>query len=159
MSRLESFIRRMSAQRDILDDLAPRLAAVPGAIFEFGLGSGRTYDHLRERFPSRRIVVFECVVAENPLVPLPADDLVAGDIRETASRFPDGSAALIHADIETGVAETDAGLAAWLPGLIARLLVPGGYGASGAPLAHPDLVPCPLPQGVPPGRYHAVRRL
>lgn len=159
MSRLESFIRRMSAQRDILDDLAPRVAAVPGAIFEFGLGSGRTYDHLRERFPGRRIVVFECLVAENPLVQLPADDLVVGDIRATASRFPDGAAALIHADIETGVRDTDARLASWLPGLIARLLAPGGYGASGAPLADPRLVPCPLPPNIPVGRYHAVRRL
>ena len=56
MSRLDSFIRRMSAQRDILNDLGPKLAAVPGLVFEFGLGSGRTYDHLREVLPGRRIV-------------------------------------------------------------------------------------------------------
>lgn len=148
----------MSAQRDVLNDLVPKLAAVPGLVFEFGLGSGRTYDHLREVLPGRRIVVFESVVAANPVVRLCADDLMVGDIRETASRFPDGSAALVHVDIETGVAAIDAELASWLPGLVARLLVPGGYGASGAALQDPRLVPCPLPPGVPAGRYHLVRR-
>ena len=159
LSRLESFIRRMSAQRDILDDLAGRLDGVPGPILEFGFGNGRTYDHLRHRFPGRRVIVFECVVVPDlPCLP-PPEDLVAGDIRDTAGRLPDGSAALIHADIETGHAAVDAGLAAWLPALVARLLAPGGYAASGAPLPDPRLVPHPLPPGVAPGRYHAVRRI
>lgn len=149
----------MSAQRDILDDLATRLAAIPGPVFEFGLGSGRTYHHLCERLPGRRIVVFDCVVLDNPVVRVPAEDLVFGDIRETASRFADGSVALIHVDIETGVGAVDAGLASWLPGLVARLLVPGGYAASGANLADARLAPCPLPPDVPVGRYAVVRRL
>ena len=148
----------MSAQRDILDDLATRLSSVPGPVFEFGLGSGRTYDHLREKMPDRRVVVFERVVICNPVVRLPAEDLIVGDIRETTSRFPDGSAALIHVDIETGVAAHDAELASWLPALVARLLVRGGYTASGAALPDPHLDPCPLPPGVPAGRYHMARR-
>ncbi len=159
MSRLDSFIRRMTAQRDILDDLAARLDGVPGPILEFGFGNGRTYDHLRERCPDRRVIVFESVlVPDLPLLPPPAD-LVLGDIRDTASRLGDGTAAMIHADIETGRAEVDAGLAAWLPALVARLLVPGGVAASGAPLDDPRLAPMPLPGGIAPGRYHAVRRL
>lgn len=149
----------MSAQRDILDDLAAKLAAIPGPVFEFGLGSGRTYDHLCERLPDRRIVVFDRVVLDNPVVRVPATDLMVGDIRQTASRFADGSAALIHVDIETGVGALDAGLASWLPELVARLLVPGGYAASGAALADLRLAPCPLPPGVPVGRYAVVRRL
>ncbi len=159
MSRLESFIRRMSAQRDILDDLAGLLDGVPGPVLEFGFGNGRTYDHLRQALPGRRIIVFECVVVPDlPLLP-PPEDLVVGDLRETAARFPDGFAALIHADIESGNAAVDAGLAGWLPGLVARLLAPGGFAASGAPLGDPRLAPHPLPPGVAPGRYHAVRRL
>ncbi len=159
MSRLDSFIRRMSAQRDILDDLAGRLDGLDGPILEFGFGNGRTYDHLRERCPGRRVIVFESVlVPDLPLLP-PPDNLVLGDLRETASRFADGAAALIHADIETGLAEVDAGLAVWLPALVARLLTPGGFAASGAPLADPRLAPIPLPPGIAPGRYHAVRRL
>lgn len=159
MSRLESFIRRMSAQRDILDDLAGRLDGLDGPILEFGFGNGRTYDHLRERCPGRRVIVFESVlVPDLPLLP-PPEDLVLGDLRETASRFADGSAALIHADIETGLADVDAGLAAWLPALVARLLVPGGYAASGAPLSDSRLAAFPLPPGIVPGRYHAVQRV
>ncbi len=159
MSRLDSFIRRMCAQRAILDGLATRLDGVPGPILEFGLGSGRTYDHLRERFPARRIVVFESVVVDGVLSRPAPEDFVVGDIRDTAVRFGDGSAALIHADIETGDAARDAELATWLPDLVARLLAPGGFGVSGAALPDPRLVPCRLPPGIEDGRYHLVRRL
>ena len=159
MSRLESFIRRMSAQRDILDDLAGRLDGTPGWILEFGLGSGRTYDHLRHRFPGRRIVVFEDAVLDGA-TPRPApDDFVVGDIRDTAAGWPDGCAALVHADIESGDAARDAGLLHWLPSLVARLLVPGGFAASGCPLPHPALAPRPLPPGIAADRYHVLRRV
>ncbi len=159
MSRLESFIRRMSAQRDILDSLPGRLAGVPGLVAEFGLGNARTYDHLRERFPERRIVVFESVVVDG-IRPRPApDDFVVGDIRDTAAAWPDGCAALVHSDIGSGDAATDATLQAWLPRLVARLLVPGGFAVSGCALLHPRLRPEPLPPGVAEGRYHVLRRV
>ncbi len=158
MSRLESFIRRMSAQRDILDHLVAKLAEVPGPILEFGFGGGRTFDHLRQRFPERRIVVFENVVLDTAFSRPPPEDFIVSDLRETSSSFA-GQAALIHADIETGVAEEDAGLAAWLPALVACLLKPGGYAASGAALHDPRLRPCRLPPGIADGRYHLVRRL
>ena len=48
MSRLDSFIARMQAQRDCLNFLKPAVDAVPGPLLEVGLGNGRTYDHLRE---------------------------------------------------------------------------------------------------------------
>lgn len=158
MSRLDSFLRRMSAQRDILNDLATRLDGLPGLVLEFGLGSGRTFDHLRERCPGRHILVFECVAGLTPPPRLAPADLLVGDLRETASGLPRGCAALIHADIETGVAERDADLADWLPALVAHLLAPGGYAASGSPLPHPRLAPHPLPPGVAEGRYAVVRR-
>lgn len=158
MSRLESFIRRMTAQRDIIDDLAGRIDAVPGPILEIGFGNGRTYDHLRQRFPGRRILVFEAVVVPDlPFLP-PPEDLLVGDVRDTAARLPDGSAALIHADVESGHRDRDGGLDRWLPALVARLLAPGGYAASGSPLADPRLDPHPLPPGIAPGRYFAARR-
>ncbi len=158
MSRLDSFIRRMSAQRDILNAVAPRLTSIPGPLLEFGLGSGRTFDHLRELCPDRRIVVFESVAGTSPISQPPAGDLVVGDLRDTTRSFPDACAALIHADIETGVAEQDAQLATWLPALIARLLVPGGYAVSGAPLVDPRLAPEALPAGIDAHRYHLARR-
>ena len=30
-----------------------------GPVLELGLGNGRTFDHLRERLPGRRIVAFD----------------------------------------------------------------------------------------------------
>lgn len=58
MSRLDSFIARMQAQRDALNFLKPMVDVVAGPILEVGLGNGRTYDHLRELFPARDIYVF-----------------------------------------------------------------------------------------------------
>ena len=49
MSRLESFIRRLDAQRLCLDWAAGAVVERPGAVLELGLGNGRTYDHLRAR--------------------------------------------------------------------------------------------------------------
>ena len=159
MSRLDSVIRRLTAQREILNDLATRLNGIPGLVLEFGLGNGRTFDHLRQHLPDRRIIVFESVVVEGLLSRPASEDFVIGDIRDTASRFDDGCAALIHVDIETGVAAEDAQLATWLPGLVARLLGPNGYAASGAALDNPHLRPIALPAGIASGRYHVVQRL
>ena len=159
MSRLDSFIRRMSAQRDILNDLTSRISGIAGDVLEFGLGSGRTYDHLRENFPDRRIIVFESVTKNMPLQRVATADLLIGDIRRTASPLLDGCAALIHSDIGTGVPDRDAELTTWLPELIARLLAPGGYAASSSKLLDPRLSPCPLPRGIHEDRYHVLRRI
>ncbi len=51
MSRLDSFIRRLTAQRDILNSIIDLVGEIEGPVLEFGLGNGRTYDHLRENFP------------------------------------------------------------------------------------------------------------
>ena len=66
MSRLDSFIARMKAQRDCLNFLKPEIDRLPGPLFEVGLGNGRTYDHLRTLFPGRDIYVFERKVAAHP---------------------------------------------------------------------------------------------
>ena len=59
MSRLDSMIRRLEAQRDGVAWAALKLVGVPGDILEIGLGNGRTYDHLRETFPDREIWVID----------------------------------------------------------------------------------------------------
>ena len=58
MSRLDSFIRRMTAQRDILNHICDTVKELEGPVLELGLGNGRTYDHLRERFPEQVIPVY-----------------------------------------------------------------------------------------------------
>ena len=55
MSRLDSFIRRLEAQRACLNQAAALIVGLDGAVLELGLGNGRTYDHVRELFPDREI--------------------------------------------------------------------------------------------------------
>src|SRR5215475_15528564 len=105
MSRLDSFIARMQAQRDCLNYLKPVVDALPGLIFEVGLGNGRTYDHLRDLFPGRDIWVFERKVAAHPDCIPPADRLFLGEARESiqlAAQKLGATAALIHTDLGTG---------------------------------------------------------
>ncbi|MDQ6435802.1 class I SAM-dependent methyltransferase [Mesorhizobium sp. LHD-90] len=153
MSRLESFIRRMTAQRVVLDAVSAEVSGMEGPILELGLGNGRTFDHLRERLPGRRIIAFDRALGAHPSSVPPEGDLVIGEIRETAARYAGIGAALVHADIGTGIEELDLKTLQWLPGLSASLLRPRGIAVSGLPLDHPDLAPLPLPEGVPAGRY------
>lgn len=158
MSRLESFIRRMTAQRDCLNHVARLLADVEGPVIELGLGNGRTYDHLREHLPGRRIVAFDRAFAAHlPSAPA-CEDIVLGEIAVTAQAYAGIGAALVHADIGTGYPDKDAQTVTWLPALTAQLLRPNGIAASGLPLAHDELVPLPLPRSVSKGRYFLYRR-
>ncbi|RUU66597.1 hypothetical protein EOC99_05815, partial [Mesorhizobium sp. M7A.T.Ca.TU.009.01.1.1] len=113
MSRLENFISRMTAQRDILDQVCVEVAKMEGLVFELGLGNGRTFHHLRERLPGRRIVVFDREVGAHASSIPKAENLVLGEIRETARKFIGIEAALVHADIGTGYDDRDAVTATW----------------------------------------------
>jgi hypothetical protein len=158
MSRLDSFIRRVTAQRDVLDHLCSMIAGLEGPVLELGLGNGRTFHHLRERLPGRRIVAFDrALVAHRSSVPVERD-LVLGDIRETAAAYAGAGAALVHADIETGYADEDARTALWLADLTPVLLARGGLVASGLALGHRALERLPVPPEVPDDRYFIYRR-
>ena len=65
MSRLDSFIRRLEAQRRCLNHAASAVRAVPGTVLELGLGNGRTFDHLRHLLPGRALFVSDA----EPLAP------------------------------------------------------------------------------------------
>lgn len=161
MSRLDSFIRRLEAQRRILGWAAAAIEGRDGLVLELGLGNGRTYDHLREILPGRAIYAFERKVSANPRSMPPADALVLGDMRETLPAFAvrhDRTAVLIHVDATTGVPERDRIELAWLPGHVAALAADGALVVSGSELDHPALRPTALPEGVPEGRYFAYRR-
>ncbi len=158
MSRLDSFIRRLVAQRATIDHAAALIAALPGPVLELGLGNGRTYDHLRERLPGRRIIAFDRVRQANLNSMPPEGDLIIGEIDQTARPFLGINAALVHADIGSGYDDMDALNLRWLPQLAVDLLQPSGIAASGVRLDHPDLHPLPLPEGIRPGRYFIYRR-
>ncbi len=161
MSRLDSFIRRLEAQRACLDHAAALVAGLPGPVFEIGLGNGRTYDHLRERLGGREIFVFDRQLAAHPDSTPPEDHLVLGDVVETLPRLVrrlGRRAALVHADIGSGDSLATAALAAALGPKLADAAAPGAVVACDQPLVVPGrLVPLPLPEGVPPGRYFLYR--
>jgi hypothetical protein len=161
VSRRDSFIRRLKAQRACLDAAAEMVAALEGPVFELGLGNGRTYDHLRERLPNREIFVFERQIAAHAACIPDAAHLFLGDIHETlpaaVARF-EGTVALVHSDIGTGDAEANAAIAGFLSGHLAALLRPGGLVVSDQPMAIAATESLPLPEGVKPGRYFIYRR-
>lgn len=159
MSRLDSFINRMSAQRDLLNHVRDNLALPEaGEIFEIGLGNGRTYSHLRENFPGRRVIAFDRKLAAHASATPAADDFVEGEIRETGQAYLGQQAALVHADIGTGYDDKDAITLTWLPQMVSGMLASGGVAVSGLPLDHPDLELLPRLPSIAEGRYFHYRR-
>jgi len=155
-SRLDSFIRRLEAQRACLDWAAAAIASVPGAVVELGLGNGRTYDHLRSRLAGREIFAFDRQVAAHPACVPDTAHLVVGDFRETIEPFAlrhAGRVALVHADTGSGDEAATAALARWLGPVLAPMLARGAIVLSDQRLDVPGAAPRPLPPGVPEGRY------
>ncbi|MEL4375201.1 class I SAM-dependent methyltransferase [Brucella cytisi] len=158
MSRLDSFIRRLCAQRDILNSIRDDIHAMPGTIIELGLGNGRTYDHIRELFPNRRIIAFDRAMRSFESSTPDEGSLVVGEIQDTIRDHYGIEAALVHADIGTGHDDLDAKTLTWLPDAVASLLTRGGIAVCGLPLEHPELTPMALPTNVPAKRYFLYRR-
>jgi len=160
MSRLDSAIRRLQAQRACLDSAVAAVAGVEGVVFELGLGNGRTYDHLRERCPGREIYVFERQVAAHPDCIPDTAHLYLGDFETTlpqaAARFG-GAVALLHADIGTGEPERNRRIAAMIQPFLPRLLAPGGLAVTDQEMPFDGADPVTPPDGVAPGRIHLYR--
>ena len=160
MSRLDSFIRRLEAQRACLEMAVLRVRDLPGPVLELGLGNGRTYDHLRELLPEREIFVFEREVRAHPACIPDAAHLLLGDIHETLPgarlRLP-RPAALAHSDMGTGDAAANAALAAWLAETLPPLLAHGAWIVADQRLADSRLAPQAPPPGIAPDRYFLYR--
>lgn len=160
MSRLDSFIRRMQAQRDCLDHVAADVRTLPGPILEIGLGNGRTYDHLRCLFPDRDIYVFDRRIAAHPDCIPPVERMFLGDIDETipqARARLGATAALAHTDLGTGDATANAELGRRLGAALDSLIAPGGFIVANQPLDVARWVRQPDPPGVPADRYYIYR--
>jgi hypothetical protein len=160
-SRLDSFIRRLEAQRACLDWAVGAIGAVPGAVLELGLGNGRTYDHLRARCDgAREIFAFDRQVAAHPACIPDTAHLVVGDFRDTLPAFASrhaGRIALVHADIGSGDAAATAALARWLGPALVPMLASGALVLCDQVLEAPPLRATGLPAGVPAGRYFIYR--
>jgi hypothetical protein len=162
MSRLESFIRRVSAQRDCLNHAAAIVKDMPGSVLELGLGNGRTFDHLRSLMPERDIYVFDRHVKAHPDCIPDADHMIVGDFLETvptALEKMSERAVLAHCDIGSGDKAASVALARALGESLPRLLAPGAIIVSDQPFKLDAWRPCPLPEGVAEGRYHIYQQM
>jgi len=159
---LDSFIRRLEAQRACLEMAAELVAGLDGHVLELGLGNGRTYDHLRNLFPHRKIYVCERTIAAHPDCIPPVGLVLLGDMRETLpaarARLAD-RVALAHLDAGNGDIPASKALAECVAPLIVPLLRPDGVLVSEPPVTADELRPLPLPPGIEPGRYNLYRRI
>jgi len=160
LSRLDSFIRRLEAQRRCLDLAVALVADLPGPVLELGLGNGRTYDHLRERLPDRAIWVFERDPRPHPSCRPAEDRLIVGDLAatlpEAGSRIG-APAALLHADLGSADPARDRALALLVARHLPALVAPGGVVVADQDLTAPGFTPLDVPE-LPPGRYFVLRR-
>jgi S-adenosyl-L-methionine methyltransferase len=162
VSRLDSFIRRLEAQRACLHMAAGLVQGLEGPALELGLGNGRTYDHLRELCPDRQIYVCERQVAAHPDCLPPPELLLLGDMRDTlqaARGRLEGRVVLAHLDPASGDAAASRALAAELAPLIVPLLCLGAVLVSEPAISAAELAPLALPEGVAAGRYNLYRRI
>ncbi|MDE4190225.1 class I SAM-dependent methyltransferase [Phaeobacter gallaeciensis] len=157
MSRLDSMLRRLTAQRDGLNWAAQQIADLAGDAMDMGLGNGRTYDHLREILPDRRIWVIDRVLQCHPSCVPPEQDFLQGEAEPMLQRLAaEGhKIVLAHYDFGFGVKEKDVAEAAAMSPVIASVMAPGGIIVSGQPLV--GFEELDGPEGIPEGRYMFYR--
>ncbi len=146
-TRLERFIARVVGQRSCIDAAAQHAAQCEGDIWEVGLGNGRTYDHLRDRFAGHNVVVFDRQVKAHPDCIPPDDMMRLGDFRETIAAElvrSAGTVAVIHADIGNGSVAESRALGSWLAPLFVQALAPGGCLVGDQPMENAALEPIAL---------------
>ncbi|MEZ5648561.1 MAG: class I SAM-dependent methyltransferase [Alphaproteobacteria bacterium] len=162
MTRLDSVIRRLQAQRDAIDYAVALIDKTAGPVLELGLGNGRTYDHLRYRFPRREIYAFDRQVAAHPDC-IPAQPyLFLGDLTETLVqaksrlRVP---AALAHCDVGSGDEAATRAVSIAIAPLLRPLLAPGAIVISDQPMTFKNAETLSLPETIPAARIFLWRML
>lgn len=160
MSRLDDYIQRMTAQRECINWAGTFIAGVPGPVLEFGLGLGRTYDHLREVFPDREIFVFDREInAGHGCVPDEAH-MILGDFADTvpgAGARTGAPAAMVHCDFGTADKAATQALGAFLAQALDPLVRPGGLVMCSTALDNPRWQRLDLPPGVASTRFVVYR--
>ncbi|MDA0656494.1 MAG: hypothetical protein O2912_08830 [Proteobacteria bacterium] len=165
MTRLDSAIRRLTAQRGCLDWACSQIHHKEGLILELGLGNGRTYDHIRSRLPEHRIMVFDRVLACHPESRPPPENFVLGELRETLPKFAvqlSEKIILAHLDLGGGaVHETQLNLSG-VEAQLASMVAPKGLVLSdqslGFSLASQKFLSVAPPEGIEPERYFIYQK-
>ncbi len=157
MSRLNSMMRRLSAQAEGLEWGHDLVADIKGDYLDMGLGNGRTYDHIREIAPDRRIWVIDRLLQCHPSCVPPEADFLQGEAEEMLGKLADSGAqiAMAHYDFGFGDKAKDVAEAARLSPMIAKVMVPGGALVSGQPLV--GFQQERGPESVAPDRYYFYR--
>ena len=160
MSRLESAIRRLEAQKIALNWAAEQIMGKTGSVLEFGLGNGRTYDHLRKLLPDRDIYVFEREIAAHPdCIP----DVAFQFLGEFSASLPDAvaklgaGAILAHLDIGSGRKGDSLDLAQQIAPLVKKLLRPQAIIISDQEIEVWKKNALGLPAGIEAKRIHLYR--
>lgn len=160
MSRLESAIRRLQAQKIALDWSAKNIHKQGGVVLEFGLGNGRTFDHMRKLLPERDIYVFEREIAAHPdCIPHPAFQFI-GDFRDSIPRAIEQlgrNATLAHLDIGTGQKNTSRALASKIAPCLEKLLCVNSIVVSDQEVERWRSYKLHLPGGISENRIHLYR--
>lgn len=158
MSRLDAFVQRVTAQRDLINAAARVLHDVDGVVFEVGLGNGRTFDHLRDVFADREIYVFDRKArAHADSTPAP-EFMIEGQLQDTlpelVQRFA-GRVALVHSDIGNQSPVHCENMKRLMNSTIGPALCRGGVLLSDLQLDVPDLRPMERPDWIEHDWYHA----
>ncbi len=160
MSKLDSFIRRMQAQRTCIEAACTLVDGLSGVVFELGLGVGRTYSHLSEKLPDRDIYVFDRQILPH-VVCVPSDShLMLGELEATLPKAVErfrGQVALVHTDI--GSADIAYGIetAGFISQHLSVALTAGAVILSDQALTIKGADSLALPEGVPEDRYYMYR--
>ena len=124
-----------------------------GVVLEFGLGNGRTCDHMRKLLPQRDIA------AHPDCIPHPAFQFI-GDFRDSIPRAIEQlgrSAALAHLDIGTGQKNTSLALASKITPCIEKLLCVNAIVVSDQEVERWRSYKLQLPAGISENRIHLYR--
>lgn len=144
VSYLDETIALVQTQIAVLDAATRSLEDRPGPAMDVGLGNGRTYSHLCEKMPDRKIFAFDTSLkAATASIP-PADQLILGDIRETmAFALPrmKERAIFVHCDISTGDPTANLATEAWLSICLAPVTAVGAVAVSRLKLHPPFFEP------------------
>jgi hypothetical protein len=160
MSRLDTFIERLLAQRALIDAAARLIGERPGAILELGLGNGRTFDHLRARFPGREIFVFDRELVSHPRSRPAPEYFIAGDFLDTLPRVKSrlaGRAILANCDVGSHDVVASRKLVCAIVPLLSPLMAPGSLVLGDYTMEHPDWVRLPTPDGAEESAYTMYR--
>ena len=124
-----------------------------GVVLEFGLGNGRTFDHMRKLLPQRDIA------AHPDCIPHPAFQFI-GDFRDSIPRAIEQlgrSAALAHLDIGTGQKNTSLALVSKITPCIEKLLCVNAIVVSDQEVERWRSCKLQLPAGISENRIHLYR--